>query len=88
VRNGTPSSRLLPFSRSKLLISVYESCKHRTSALEDAEGLTETIVSLLMQQHLQDATLDRLSIIHVVADILQRFDSIAATMYKAYHSAK
>jgi transcriptional regulator NrdR family protein len=88
VHNGATSSHLQPFSRSKLLISIYESCKHRTKALEDAEGLTETIISRLMQQHLQKATLDRSSIIHVTADVLQHFDSIAATMYKAYHSAK
>src|ERR1700731_3135221 len=38
------------FSGTKLLISIYESCKHRKSAPEDARALTDTVINLLLKQ--------------------------------------
>src|SRR5664279_3068123 len=45
-----------PFSRDKLFISIYNSCKHRKSAQADASGLTDTIISRLYP-HISDASI-------------------------------
>jgi len=39
-----PAGNIEAFLREKLFISIYESCKHRPNALEDAEALTGTVI--------------------------------------------
>ena len=75
---------LQPFQRDKLLLSVYDSLKHRKTALDDATGLTDTIISKLLPD-MQQAVVQRNSIISVTASVLKRFDKVAATYYTAYH---
>jgi transcriptional regulator NrdR family protein len=75
---------LEPFSREVLLVSVYDSLKHRKSAVSDAVGLTTTIVSQL-SPFITDATLERDVLATVAAEVLERFDPTAATIYRAFH---
>ena len=73
-----------PFLRDKLLLSVYESLKHRKSALSDATAVTDTIISKLYANVI-DGHIDRQQIIQTTGVVLKRFDKAAATHYQAYH---
>jgi transcriptional regulator NrdR family protein len=82
VQYGT--EQLKPFSRDKLFASIYESCKHRSAAVDDAAALTKTIIaSLVRLQH--DGSIMREAIVHTTHETLARFDATAATVYSAYH---
>jgi transcriptional regulator NrdR family protein len=76
--------KLVPFSRDLLFISIFDSCKHRKSALADASALTLTIIGKLTDL-VEDGLLDRDAIVTVATTVLERFDIVAATMYAAYH---
>jgi transcriptional regulator NrdR family protein len=75
---------LQPFSRDLLFVSIYESLKHRNSALADATALTQTIIGELVH-HATDGQLERDSLVAIAAAVLERFDKTASTMYAAYH---
>lgn len=75
---------LEPFQRDKLLLSIHDSLKHRKTALSDATGLTDTVISQLYPL-MQQAALEKADIIQVTIKTLQRFDRVAATYYRAYH---
>jgi transcriptional repressor NrdR len=75
---------LEPFSRDTLLITVYDSLRHRKTALQDATALTSTIISTLTPLA-DNAVIDRDVIVTVTITILQRFDKPAATHYQAFH---
>jgi transcriptional regulator NrdR family protein len=75
---------LEPFSRDTLLITVYDSLRHRKTALQDATALTSTIISTLTPLA-DNAVIDRDVIVTVTGTILQRFDKPAATHYQAFH---
>lgn len=77
--------RLLePFERDRLFVSVYESCKHRPTALADATGLLLTITANVLHAA-NDGTIERNQLATIVHETLERFDSAAATVYGAYH---
>lgn len=78
------NKQLQPFSRDKLYISVYDSLRHRTSAVEDAEALTLTIISTV-RGLIQNGVVDSVSIASVSKEVLERFDATAGTVYGAYH---
>lgn len=82
VRDHT--GRLEPFSRLKLCLSLLRSCKHRGSALSDAEALTETVIAKL-PAHIQDGTLNARDIVRVAQVALNRFDKAASVHYQAFH---
>ncbi len=75
---------LEPFIRDKLFISVYDSLKHKKTALSDATALTSTIVNSLLR-HVKDGAVHKNNIITVSLDVLKRFDKTAAVYYAAYH---
>lgn len=81
VKNG---KRFEPFSRDKLLLSIYDSLRHRKTAVTDATGLTATVMSLLYQS-ISEATLERESIVEITSAVLERFDKAAATHFRAFH---
>jgi transcriptional regulator NrdR family protein len=81
------SGRLQPFSRDTLFVSIYECCKHRPGAVEDAAALTRTSLSFLQLQ-VTEGRLQREQVLTSVLTVLERFDKVAATMYKAYHPPK
>ncbi len=70
--------------KEKLFMSVYESLKHKHEPLKDARDLTETICAQLMRHHIQDAVLDRKTIINVATKVLQRYDTLAGMHYQAH----
>lgn len=78
------NGRLEGFEREKLLISVYESCRHRKTAVSDATALTETIIGRL-QTHITDAAVGRDDIVGVTSEVLKRFDRAAQVQYLAFH---
>lgn len=78
---------LEPFSREKLLISLYDSLRHRKTAIEDATALIGTIESLILP-HVSSAAINRDTIIEITAGVLKRFDRVAATHYEAFHPPK
>jgi len=81
------SGRLLPFNRDALFISIFECCKHRPSAVDDAAELTRTSLSFLQAQ-VTEGRLQREQVVASVLAVLERFDKVAATMYQAYHPPK
>ncbi|MDZ7744352.1 MAG: hypothetical protein U5K77_01160 [Candidatus Saccharibacteria bacterium] len=78
---------LEPFSRDKLMLSIYDSLKHRKTALKDAQSLTRTIINQI-HNHTHEACVDTYVIVEVSLKVLQRFDKIAATHYAAFHPEK
>jgi transcriptional repressor NrdR len=82
VRDG---SRLEPFSRDTLFLSLYKSCGHRPTALSDARGLTDTIIGKL-PAHMVDGAVASQAIARVALVALNRFDTAASTHYQAFHS--
>jgi len=80
LRNGA----LQPFSRDKLFLSLYESCKHRKTALADASALTDTVIKRLSQL-VQSGRLEARTIAHSAQVALHRFDTAASVHYQAFH---
>lgn len=78
------SSQSTPFLRDKLLLSVYNCCKHLDNPLQTATDLSNTVISKLLPQ-VADACLSDLQIRQTVAEVLSNFDKPAHTQYCAYH---
>ncbi|MGH7233962.1 MAG: hypothetical protein ACREF7_00755 [Candidatus Saccharimonadales bacterium] len=74
------------FIREKLFLSIYESLKHRPTALLDAKHLTQTVINKLGAAT-KSGAIDASSITSTVIVSLNRFDKIAGTHYKAFHSS-
>ena len=83
-RVHSPSGRLTAFSRDKLLLSLYDSCQHRSSALEDASGLAETVIRKL-QGSVKDGIIESKVIVQTTLVALNRFDKAAGVRYDALH---
>ena len=84
VSNASDSSSLEPFSRDRLFLSIYKSCEHRTSALEDATGLTQIVIGNILRDS-KEARISGATLARITATALQRFDIAAADVYNAYH---
>jgi len=78
------TGRLQPFSRDKLFLSLYEACRHRPTALEDAGALTDTVIKNLSGQ-LADGVSDSQVIEQIAHVALNRFDKVASVHYQAFH---
>ena len=76
---------LQPFSRDLLFQSLYESCKHRSTALQDASSLAATVIGNVLQHHAQNGIIERQHIVAVAHHLLTKFDQTAAGVYLAYH---
>lgn len=77
---------MAPFSRDKLFISIYKSCGHRRTPINDASALIETIIQqLLIKKDRNRALITKTDIIKTVQIVLNRFDKVAAITYSAYH---
>lgn len=79
------SGHIQPFSRDRLLLSLYDSCQHRKNALADAGSLTETVIRKL-QAVARDGTLESKAISQMALVSLNRFDKAASTRYAALHT--
>ena len=76
--------QLQAFQRDKLFISIYDSLKHRKTALRDATELTDTVIRDL-HPLMRSASVTKIQIIEIVLPVLRRFDGAAATHYQAFH---
>lgn len=83
-RTISGSSILAPFERDLLLLSIHDSLRHRPTAPADATALTTTIITRL-HPLIEHAIIEREHIIAVAADVLEKFDPVAATHYQAFH---
>jgi transcriptional repressor NrdR len=81
----THNGRFEPYNRDQLLMDVYEACKHRTRALEDAQALILTITADILTALEADGTIAYEKVQAIVRQVLDRFDPVAATVYAAYH---
>jgi transcriptional repressor NrdR len=79
--------RLEPFSRDQLFLSLYEACRHRKTARNDATALTDTVLNRLWPR-LESASLTREQVISVTSEVLKRFDRAAQVQYLAFHPIK
>ena len=71
--------------REKLFISIYESCRHRPTAISDAIGLTDTIINQCLGIQKPNGVIRRSDVILIASEVLTRFDTVAGTYYTAYH---
>ena len=78
------STHVTPFSRDILFTSLYDSLRHRKTAINDATALTVTVIAKLLGQ-IHSAEIDRDAIATETKAVLQRFDKAAAVHYAAYH---
>jgi len=73
-----------PFMPDKLLLSLYRSLQHRSTALSDATELSQTIIKKLRPEFV-DSCIESYSIAQTAQVALNRFDKAASTHYDAYH---
>jgi transcriptional regulator NrdR family protein len=79
--------KLVPFSRDQLFISLYRSCGHRKTAIQDAAALSNTITArLLKQPTTSQGVFSKADIRKAALLSLQHFDLAAATYYQAYYA--
>lgn len=78
------ASHVEPFCRDKLLLSVYDSLRHRKTAIADAESLSRTVIARLLP-NIKRAEIKAATLRDVTYSVLKRFDGAAATYYRAYH---
>lgn len=79
----TSNNKLIPFIRENLFISIYESCRHRKSAILDAKHLTSTIIDKIALNN-QNGIIGTDKIKETVLSTLKSFDAASASHYKAY----
>jgi transcriptional regulator NrdR family protein len=79
------TSRIVPFARDRLFISLYEACGHRQHASSDATDLTDTVIRKLLDNTVHNGIVKRADLIRLASDTLRTFDAAAHTHYTAYH---
>jgi transcriptional repressor NrdR len=85
VVRGKAGTLLQPFSRDKLFLSLYESCRHRQTAEGDASALTETVMKKLSAQ-VVDGVIDSRTVARIAQVALNRFDKAASVHYQVFHA--
>jgi hypothetical protein len=78
------SGSLHAFSRDALFLSIYESCRHRKDAINDASAITSNIVGRLSGFSATGEIL-RNELIDIAQEVLSRFDLTAASVYRGLH---
>ncbi|MCL4357797.1 hypothetical protein M1512_02805 [Patescibacteria group bacterium] len=78
--SGKPSG----FMEEKLFLSIYESLKHRPSAIVDAINLTKTVIQKI-NRSAKHGVIDANLISKITLVCLNRFDKVASTHYQAFH---
>ena len=81
----SPGGALSPFLRDKLFVSIYKACQHRPSALEDAIGLTDTVMNAVLREA-RNGSLAAGKLTQAAYTVLKRFDQPAAISYQAFHT--
>jgi transcriptional repressor NrdR len=72
------------FSRDKLFLSIWDSLRHRGTAIEDATALCNTVIAKLLA-NTDNALLSRAVLTSITAQTLARFDQPAFVHYNAHH---
>jgi len=80
----TQNNGLQPFNRDKLLISLFESLKHRKTALEDASDIADTVIKKLAG-NMRNGVVEMKTVEQHALVALNRFDKVAAVHYQAFH---
>ena len=75
---------LQPFNRDRLFIAIYESCKHRPKAAEEASFLSEIVINKTLGAQ-QNGVIPRDALVTITLKTLKYFDQVAAAVYAAYH---
>ncbi|HEY4963328.1 MAG TPA: hypothetical protein VIH90_01380 [Candidatus Saccharimonadales bacterium] len=75
---------LSPFLRDKLYISIYDSCKHRKSAISDAAGLTDTAMNKLRGK-VKNGSINISDIRQITYNTVSKLDNASGVYYRAYH---
>lgn len=83
---SSTSAQLTAFSRDKLFLSIYTSCRHRSHPIDDAEALTDTVISKLQKTAIPGVP-SKDNIRHHVLTTLELFDKVASTHYAAFHKS-
>lgn len=81
-RVQTSDASLVPFNKQKLFVELYKACEHRTTALDDAIALTDTVLSRL-RSHTTSGLLESKDIAITSHTVLKNFDTAAAVYYAA-----
>lgn len=74
---------LEPFSRTLLMTSIYDCCKHLNHPAVIADELTNTVITELLST--KKALVSPADITSVAASVLSRFDNAAGVQYQAFH---
>lgn len=72
-----------PFLRDKLFLSLYDSLKHRKTAISDSLGLTASIIAKLSGHN--NGQISKKQLIETSLTVLKHFDKVAAIHYQAYY---
>jgi transcriptional repressor NrdR len=75
---------LSPFLRDKLFASIFRSCQHRPTALQDTIGLTHTVMTKIWKLS-TNGQLKATTVAMITYQTLQHFDQPAAVSYQAFH---
>jgi transcriptional regulator NrdR family protein len=75
---------LSKFSRDKLFLSIYSSCKHRNNPIKDAGSLTDTVIARASEE-LEGGVISSKAISQTALVILNRFDKMTSNQYAAFH---
>ena len=78
-------AKLMAFNRDQLFMSIYDSVRHRPTALKDATSLTETVIGRLIAKQDRPGVITRDQIVTTAHELLKRYDKSAATAYLAFH---
>jgi len=77
--------KLSPFIRDRLFISIYDSLRHRRTAIQDANAITATIIAKLAKIS-SESQIDKTKLIATAHNCLKHFDRAAAVHYQAYYN--
>lgn len=78
------SGEFRALQRDKLFLSIYDTLRHRKTALEDATALTDTVLAKALPC-LQQGSLARTDLQRITHETLASFDTVAAVQYQAFH---
>ena len=79
-----PNRQLTPLEVDRLFISIYEACKHRPQAVQEARALSMTVLANLRKAGAAP-TVERDALVEATKQVLNNFDKTAASVYAAYH---
>lgn len=75
------------FNRDKLFLSIYDSLKHRKTAINDANSITSTIIAK-MAKNCSDGRIEHQKLIEIAKSCLKNFDKPAFIHYQAFYCHK